>query len=148
MMSGSDAPPLAAAATTTAPAAGSRGNGGGYSRAGTVYSESSGRRVVRPTAVTEKSLMESVAGFITEVQSYQTGGASISSPGTSHGASGSLSSSSQVTWARFEVADVNDLRLNRDGMDKNGEQETEQVCSVVIVKFLNLICVSLLRCAL
>jgi len=49
--------------------------------------------MVKPQPVTEKSLMESVAGFINEVQAFNH-------PSTDP--------KSQVTWARFEQADIND----------------------------------------
>ncbi len=64
MMSASDlsgAPPRGAAAAAAASAGVRHGGHGG----GSVLPVP---RVVRPTVVTEKSLMESVAGFINEVQ--------------------------------------------------------------------------------
>ncbi len=80
------------------------------------------QRLVRPTAVTEKSLMESVAGFINEVQAINLHGSSSSSPSSSSFAHGGRDPKVNVTWARFEVADINDVRLfSEGGGDVNGE---------------------------
>jgi len=65
----------------------------------------SGSTTVRPQPVTEQSLMESVAGFINEVQAFNQ-------PGTDP--------KSQVTWARFEQADINDPSLYTENQETNG----------------------------
>jgi len=65
----------------------------------------SGSTTVRPQPVTEQSLMESVAGFINEVQAFNQ-------PGTDP--------KSQVTWARFEQADINDPSLYTENHETNG----------------------------
>ncbi len=65
--------------------------------------------VVRPSPVTERSLLESVAGFINDVQAYNI-----------NAAANVLSNANQeiqVTWARFDTADVNDLKQILDNAD-------------------------------
>lgn len=59
----------------------------------------SGDTMVRPQPVTEQSLMESVAGFINEVQA-------LHQP--------AQDPKCQVTWARFEQTDINDPSLYAD----------------------------------
>jgi len=65
----------------------------------------SGDTMVRPQPVTEQSLMESVAGFINEVQA-------LHQPGQDP--------KCQVTWARFEQTDINDPSLYCSGSDMCG----------------------------
>lgn len=65
----------------------------------------SGPTVVRPTQVTEPSLMESVAGFINEVQSYNQ-------PHNDPKA--------QILWAKFEETDINDISMFPQLEDMNG----------------------------
>lgn len=82
----------------------------GRARANTMDSPMTGRTrsgptVVRPQQVTEQSLMESVAGFINEVQSYNQP---------------SSDPKSQIIWARFEETDINDTRLFPQNQDVNG----------------------------
>jgi len=79
---------------------------GGASDSPLVSRTRSGPTTVRPQPVTEQSLMESVAGFINEVQAF-------SQPATDP--------RSQVTWARFEQADINDPSLyTESSFDANG----------------------------
>ena len=61
--------------------------------------------VVRAQPVTEASLMDSVAGFITEVQSFNQP---------------QVEGKPQVTWARFEKADLNDQSIYPECMEING----------------------------
>eukprot|EP00095_Tigriopus_kingsejongensis_P005566 maker-scaffold12_size759060-snap-gene-2.15 protein:Tk05566 transcript:maker-scaffold12_size759060-snap-gene-2.15-mRNA-1 annotation:"breast carcinoma-amplified sequence 3-like protein" len=68
--------------------------------------------VIRPQPVTEKSLMESVAGFINEVQAIHQTHLGAHPPHNDPRI--------HVTWARFEATDLNDLRLWPDGSDVNG----------------------------
>ena len=85
----------------TTSSGGQKSGGGGGMKA---------KNVIRPSPVTEKSLLESVAGFINEVQ--QT------SKQPNHHQSSSIhgnSSGNNVTWARFDTADVNDLKLDVNG---------------------------------
>jgi hypothetical protein len=85
--------------------------------------------VVRPQPVTERSLMESVAGFISEVhvglqQTSSASGTSSLTSGTfshAHSIGHPHESKASVTWARFETADVNDPRLFPEGSEINGE---------------------------
>ena len=100
--------------------------GGGQSQAGSV---------VRAQPVTETSLMESVAGFITEVQAFQQLATATTSSSSSHGGSGASDEGGgsggkppQVTWARFETADLNDRTLYPESMEVNGKFQggTEQ----------------------
>ena len=91
----------------------------------------SGGAIIRPQPVTEKSLMESVAGFIQEVQSYQSSGHASSTSAGSGQPLGSLRSGFNdpklvVTWARFEKADINDLRLLPDCTEINGKDRRKQ----------------------
>jgi len=79
---------------------------GGSSDSPQVSRTRSGPTTVRPQPVTEQSLMESVAGFINEVQAF-------SQP--------SADPKCQVTWARFEQADINDPSLyTENSFDANG----------------------------
>jgi len=71
------------------------------SSTGTGSASASQTRLVRPTPVTERSLLDSVAGFISEVQQGQA----------LHQAQSGRDPKVSVTWARFELADVNDLKV-------------------------------------
>jgi len=65
----------------------------------------SGPLIVRPQSVTEQSLMESVAGFINEVQSFKQ---PQQDPKT------------HIIWAKFEQTDINDPLLFPQNQDLNG----------------------------
>jgi hypothetical protein len=71
--------------------------------------------------------MESVAGFITEVQAFQqlaTGTTSLPGSGLSGGPGSHGGHDSgkppQVTWARFETVDLNDRSLYPESVEING----------------------------
>lgn len=61
--------------------------------------------LVRPQPVTESSLLDSVAGFINEVQA-------LNKP--------HHDSKIQITWASFQKADINDPALFNDMAEVNG----------------------------
>ena len=65
--------------------------------------------IVRAQPVTEASLMESVAGFITEVQAFNQGHSAVDG------------SKATVTWATFEKADLNDPTIFPEAMEINGK---------------------------
>ena len=65
-----------------------------------------GSSFVRPQPVTESSLLDSVAGFINEVQA-------LNKP--------SHDSKIQITWASFQRADINDPALFSEIAEVNGE---------------------------
>lgn len=84
----------------------SRGGGSGGSGESPLVTRSRlGSNMVRPQPVTEPSFMESVAGFINEVQSFNHPGGDPKA---------------QVTWARFEQADINDSSFYPDNQEING----------------------------
>lgn len=83
---------------------------GGNRRGRSASGSGSGSNVIRPAQVTEKSFIESVAGFINEVQSAPVGNAE---------------NKVHVTWARFEIADVNDPKFYPDGAEINGKEALE-----------------------
>lgn len=61
--------------------------------------------VIRPQPVTETSLLDSVAGFINEVQA-------LNKP--------NHDSKIQITWASFQRADINDPGLFPEAAEVNG----------------------------
>ena len=63
----------------------------------------------RPQPVTEKSLMDSVAGFINEVQTFNQPNLPTDPK-------------VYVLWARFEVADINDIKLLPERIELNGKK--------------------------
>ena len=69
---------------------------------------SSNDELYRPQPVTEKSLMESVAGFINEVPAFNQPNLPTDPK-------------VYVLWARFEVADINDIKLLPERVEINGE---------------------------
>ena len=102
------------------------GGGGGPGPAAVGGSSAGGRMsgrpagaVIRPAPVTEKSLMDSVAGFINEVQAFNA--AQGTSVGAGAGQAGHNDPRIYVTWAKFEVADINDTKLFPEGMEINGK---------------------------
>lgn len=69
--------------------------------------------VVRPQPITETSLIDSVAGFINEVQSlHHHSGQSQTGDDKVH-----------VTWAKFERTDINDTALFSEQMEINGRSK-------------------------
>eukprot|EP00094_Tigriopus_californicus_P011925 TCALIF_11520-PA protein Name:"Similar to rudhira Breast carcinoma-amplified sequence 3 homolog (Drosophila melanogaster)" AED:0.12 eAED:0.12 QI:210/0.88/0.7/1/0.77/0.6/10/0/1394 len=72
----------------------------------------SGGAVIRPQPVTEKSLMESVAGFIHDVQAIHHTHLGAHAPNNDPKV--------HVTWARFETTDLNDVRLLPDSSESSG----------------------------
>jgi hypothetical protein len=61
--------------------------------------------IIRPQAVTETSLLDSVAGFINEVQA-------LNKP--------NYDSKIQITWASFQKTDINDPALFPEAAEVNG----------------------------
>lgn len=110
--------------------------------------------IIRPQPVTEKSLMESVAGFIQEVQSYQSAGHASATSGGSGQPLSSLRSGFNdpklvVTWARFEKADINDLRLLPDGAEINGTSSKTIISGLLrrLIAFFSFLQGTRLRCS-
>ncbi len=67
--------------------------------------------LVRPQPITETSLIDSVAGFINEVQSLHH-----------HSTQSQMGDDKvHVTWAKFERTDVNDAALFSEQMEINGK---------------------------
>ena len=62
--------------------------------------------IIRPQPVTESSLLDSVAGFINDVQA-------LNKP--------NHDSKIQITWASFQKADVNDPALFPEAVEINGK---------------------------
>ena len=85
-----------------------------------------GACVVRAAPVTESSLMESVAGFISEVQTFHQ---------SSHNRDGSKAAT--VTWARFEKTDLNDQSIFPESLEINGNfSQHDCFCAVVALCFV------------
>ncbi len=120
MMAASDSPQIGRGGRVRSASTSSGGSGISAASAAGVSVGSSA--FIRPQPVTEKSLMESVAGFIQEATSPATGHQGHGGLGGSAfgGGGGGHDPRVHVVWARFEVADVNDVRLFPEGAEING----------------------------